>query len=110
MEFIFSVGKKERHEVEVRERGTWFKKLLVKVDGEEKVCKATWAFSGDIIVPIGKKEKHELRVSPGFAGRYMIYVDGKPFRESATSVKVIEGEKSWIVTVIISILILLTEL
>jgi len=106
LKFVFSVGKEEKHEVEVS-KSFLLGRLVVKVDGEEKVNKIIWyirwfPLTSPFIIPIGEREKHELIVRPRSFGRLKIYVDGKPFRMVAERVYESRGEKEWILWAVIA--------
>lgn len=95
MKYVFQVGKKERHKVEVSTEWSGLIKIIVRVDGGEKAKKFLWGFTPDLIIPIGEEEKHELMVCPRYFARLKVYVDGKPFPTGVERVYKIEGEKEW---------------
>jgi hypothetical protein len=78
MELRFTVGEKEKHQVEV-DVSYWTGKERIYVDGKLVVDKTHWGFSSDHKFQVGDAEKHEVEVKASglFTPKIKVFVDSK---------------------------------
>jgi len=79
MKYIFVIGEKEKHQIEVDRSEFSFGKVTVRIDGKGVLEKRITAKGSICELEVGKSEKHnlELKLEGLFQG-IKFYVDGRP--------------------------------